>query len=36
MPNLNTFSMIKEKVNKYKDDYSLESVGATFGWLCLV
>jgi len=27
--------MIKEKVTKYKDDYSLEKVGTAFAWLCL-
>lgn len=35
MPNLSAFSMIKEKVNKYKEDYSLENVGTAFAWLCL-
>ncbi len=35
MPNLSAFSMIKEKVTKYKDDYSLEKVGTAFAWLCL-
>jgi hypothetical protein len=35
VPNLSAFSMIKEKVNKYKDDYSLEHAGAAFAWLCL-
>jgi hypothetical protein len=35
MPNLSTFSMINEKVNKYKDDFALENVGTAFAWLCL-
>ena len=35
MPNLSTFSMIKEKVNKYNTDYSLDNVSLAFDWLAL-
>ena len=35
MPNLSTFSMIKEKVNKYKEDNSLDTLGLAFDWLSL-
>ena len=35
MSNLSTFSMLSEKVNKYKQDYSLESSSIAFIWLGL-
>src|SRR5438094_4031861 len=35
MPNLSAFSMINEKANKYKDDYSLENISTAFAWLSL-
>ncbi len=35
MPNLQTFSLIKEKVIRYKEDYSLESMGIAFDWVAL-
>lgn len=35
MPNLSTFSMLHEKVTKYKSDYSLETNSSAFSWLAL-
>lgn len=35
MTNLSTFSMLNERVNKYKKDYSLESQSIAFMWLSL-
>ena len=35
MSNLSTFSMLRQKVNKYKDDYSLETQSMAFNYLSL-
>ena len=35
MSNLNTFSILKNKVKKYKSDYKLENYSQAFTWLCL-
>ncbi len=35
MANLNTFSMLKNKVMKYRSDYKLKSYSQAFTWLCL-
>jgi hypothetical protein len=35
MTNLASFSLLKEKVNKYRQDYSLEGAGLAFDWLAL-
>jgi hypothetical protein len=35
VPNLSSFSMINERVNKYKNDYTLETIGLAFDWVCL-
>ena len=35
MFNLSTFSTLNEKVKKYKEDYSLDALGASFQWLAL-
>jgi hypothetical protein len=35
MANLTTFSMLKEKVNKYRTDYSLDTASMAFEWVVL-
>src|SRR5260370_13493417 len=35
MADLSSFSVINAKVNKYKDDFSLENVGVAFDWVAL-
>ncbi|MFZ0051235.1 MAG: AIPR family protein [Desulfobaccales bacterium] len=35
MSNLSTFSMLKEKVYKYQEDYSLDSTTMAFNYICL-
>src|SRR6185369_2523411 len=35
MSNLQTFNLIKEKVNKYQRDYGLEEASVAFEWLAL-
>lgn len=35
MANLASFSVLDERVKKYKSDYSIETPGAAFGWVCL-
>jgi hypothetical protein len=35
MADLSSFSVISAKVNKYKDDFSLENVGVAFDWVAL-
>ena len=35
MANLSTFSLLKEKVKNYKEDYALETPGSAFIWLGL-
>ena len=35
MANLSSFSMLNQKVQKYKDDNSLDTAGIAFGWLAL-
>jgi AIPR protein len=35
MPNLQTFSLIQQRVNRYKRDYSLEKDGVAFAWVAL-
>ncbi len=35
MTNLSSFSMINERVKKYKNDFNLENYGVAFAWLAL-
>ena len=34
-PNLSSFSVLNQRVEKYENDYSLESVGMAFDWVVL-
>jgi hypothetical protein len=35
MPNLQSFSLLKQRVVKYKSDYELEQIGEAFDWVAL-
>jgi hypothetical protein len=35
MPNLQSFALLNQRVEKYKTDYSLESLGEAFDWVAL-